>query len=180
MLSVVHYYYLLALLIIHSLRTLMCLQIFIHAFRHFPWPGPRRRWPWVFRRPHQVHGHFPYTWNYIYILQKLLYLSGWSWFQFSIPDCWKLRRLLEAVTGCWEGPQCDGKCSFYFNCYFFRTTPTNRDIRQKAVYFPARVGCWETNWQSNFSYTDITHTAYDKIRFILFNSTLKASTKNLA
>ena len=42
-----------------------------------------------------------------------------------------------AVTGCWRGLQYDGKCSFYFN-YFFRTTPTNRDLREKAVYFPSR------------------------------------------
>ena len=53
-------------------------------------------------------------------------------------NCWKLRQLLEAAMGCWRGLQYDGKCSFYFNCYFFRTPPTNRDLRQKAVYFPAR------------------------------------------
>ena len=35
-------------------------------------------------------------------------------------------------------PQYDGKCSFYFNCYFFRTTPTNQDLRHKAVYFQSR------------------------------------------
>ena len=52
-------------------------------------------------------------------------------------DCWKLRQLLEAVTGCRQSPQYDGKCPFYFD-YFFRTTPTNRDLRQKDVYFPAR------------------------------------------
>ena len=50
-------------------------------------------------------------------------------------SCWKLWRLLEAATGCRRGPQYDGKCSFYFNCHFFRTPPTNRDLRQKAVYF---------------------------------------------
>ena len=33
-------------------------------------------------------------------------------------DCWKLRRLLEAATGCRRGPQYDWKWSFYFNCYF--------------------------------------------------------------
>ena len=149
MLSVVlNYYYLLALLIIHSLRTSMCLQIFIHAFHHFPWPGRRGWWPWLFRRPHQVNSHFPYTWNFIYIPQKLLYLSGWSWFQFSMPavwvpvtvgssgDCWKLRWLLEAATGYQQSPQHDRKYSFYFNCYYFCTTPTNRDLRLKAVYFP--------------------------------------------
>ena len=47
-----------------------------------------------------------------------------------------------AATGCWRGPQYDGKCSFYFNCYFFRTTPTNRDLREKAVYFPSRNYWW--------------------------------------
>ena len=63
----------------------MCLQIFIHAFRHFPGPGQLGQWPWLFRRLHQVNGHFPHPWNFIYNAQKLLYLSGWSWFQFSIP-----------------------------------------------------------------------------------------------
>ena len=28
--------------------------------------------------------------------------------------------------------------NFYFNYYFFITTPTNRNLRQKAVYFPAQ------------------------------------------
>ena len=49
--------------------------------------------------------------------------------------CWMLRRRLEAAVDCWRGPQYDGKCSFYFKCYFFRVTPTNRDLREKAVYF---------------------------------------------
>ena len=49
--------------------------------------------------------------------------------------CWTLRRRLEAATDCWRGPQYDRKCSFYFN-YFFHTTATNRDLREKAVYFP--------------------------------------------
>ena len=47
-----------------------------------------------------------------------------------------LRRQLEAVTGCLRGTQYDGKCSFYLNCSFFRISPTNRDLREKAVYFP--------------------------------------------
>ena len=50
-----------------------------------------------------------------------------------------LRRWLEAATGCWRGLQYDGKCFFYLNCYFFRTSPTNRDLREKAVYFPPRI-----------------------------------------
>ena len=37
-----------------------------------------------------------------------------------------------------QGPQYDRKCSFQLN-YFFRTTPVNRDLRQKAVYFPAQT-----------------------------------------
>ena len=49
-----------------------------------------------------------------------------------------LQRLLEAATGYRQGPLYDRKCSFYFN-YSFRTTPTNLDLKQKAVYFPARV-----------------------------------------
>ena len=46
-----------------------------------------------------------------------------------------MRRLLDAATGCRQGPQFDEKCSFYFNCYFFCTTPTNRDLRQKLFIF---------------------------------------------
>ena len=53
-------------------------------------------------------------------------------------NCWMLQRRLEAATGCRRGPQYDGKCSFYLNCYFFHTSPTNRDLREKAVYFPPR------------------------------------------
>ena len=51
-------------------------------------------------------------------------------------NCWMLRRRLEAVTSCRRGPQSDGKCSFYLNCYFFHTSPTNQDLSEKAVYFP--------------------------------------------
>ena len=47
--------------------------------------------------------------------------------------------LLEAATDFWRGPQYDGKCSFFFNCYFFHTTPTNQDLREKTVYFPSRL-----------------------------------------
>ena len=55
-------------------------------------------------------------------------------------NCWMLQRWLEAEMGCRRGPQYDGKCSFYLNCYFFRTSPINRDLREKAVYFPPRWG----------------------------------------
>ena len=53
-------------------------------------------------------------------------------------NCLMLWRQLEGATGCRQGPQYDGKCSFYLNCYFFRTSPTNRYLREKAVYFPPR------------------------------------------
>ena len=54
----------------------------------------------------------------------------------------KFQRGLGAATGCQRGPQYDGKCSFYLNCYFFRTSPTNRDLTEKAVYFPPRPGSY--------------------------------------
>ena len=71
-------------MLIHSLRTSMCLLIFIHAFRHFRWLGGQGQWSCLFRRPHQVHGHFLQNWNFTNNPWKLLYLSGWSWSQFSI------------------------------------------------------------------------------------------------
>ena len=37
----------------------------------------------------------------------------------SCGDCWKLRRLLEAETSCWRGPQYDGKCSLYILIVIF-------------------------------------------------------------
>ena len=51
----------------------------------------------------------------------------------SYGHCWKLRRLLEArnIT--------ENALSILI-VIFFCTTPTNRDLRQKAVYFPARAG----------------------------------------
>ena len=55
---------------------------------------------------------------------------------------WKARNV---CMGCWGGPQYNRKCSFYFN-YFFRTTPTNRDLREKAVYFPSRIGFLMYHW----------------------------------
>ena len=57
----------------------------------------------------------------------------------SCGDSWKLRRQLEAAATAGSCDGYDGKCSFYFNCSFFRTTPTNRDLREKAVYFPPRL-----------------------------------------
>ena len=65
-------------------------------------------------------------------------------------NCWRLQWLLEAVatfgscSDCWKlrrvaGEACDmtENVLSIFNCDFFRTTPTNRDLWQKAVYFPA-------------------------------------------
>ena len=66
----------------------MCLQIFIHAFRNFPWRGGGADDP---------EFSIYLTWStatictpeisYIIrrIQQKLLNLSGWSWLEFSIP-----------------------------------------------------------------------------------------------
>ena len=62
---------------------------------------------------------------------------------FAVANCvFNLRfaaALFDAAADRWRGPLYDGKCSFYFKCYFFRTTPTNRDLREKAVYFPPRT-----------------------------------------
>ena len=81
-------------------------------------------------------GTWKRMWESFQRLQQLLEVAATVG---SYGNCWKLRRLLEAATGCHRGQQYDGKCSFYFNSYFFRTTPTNRDLRQKAVYFPSRM-----------------------------------------
>ena len=51
---------------------------------YFFYHGQWGQWPWLFRQPQQVQGKLPRPWNCIYIPQKLLYLSGWCWFQFSI------------------------------------------------------------------------------------------------
>ena len=61
----------------------MCLQVFIHAFHHFQWPGG-------LTSTSKVPCHFPHTWNFIYNMLKLLYLSGWSWFQFPL---WAMTKL---------------------------------------------------------------------------------------
>ena len=53
-------------------------------------------------------------------------------------DGWKLR------CCCRRGPQYDGKCPFYLNCYFLRTSPKNRDLREKAVYFPPQLPATST------------------------------------
>ena len=62
----------------------MCLQIFIHTFRHFPWPGHRGDDP---------DFSVDLTWStatirtpeILYIIHRNCYTSGWFWFQFSIP-----------------------------------------------------------------------------------------------
>ena len=85
---VVHNYYLLALLLIHSLRMSICVYKYLYMLSaNFDDRGWRDQWPYLLHRPHQVQpqGHFPCPWNFIYNPQKLLYLS-WSWFQFFIPD----------------------------------------------------------------------------------------------
>ena len=88
MLSVVHnYYYLLTLLIIHSLRTSICVCKYLYmvsvTFDDRGGVGPMTH----FRGPQQVQGHIPWPWNCINNPQKLLYLSGWYWFQFCSHFC---------------------------------------------------------------------------------------------
>ena len=85
MLLTFNYYFLLAFLLIDSLRTSICVCKYLYmlsaTFDDQSGPG---QWPCLFPLPHQVQGHFPWPWNFIYNPWKLLYLSGWSWFQFSI------------------------------------------------------------------------------------------------
>ena len=50
-------------------------------------------------------------------------------------DCWKLRRLLEAAEGSRQGLWYEGKCSCYFNCYFFRKLQqTETSGRKLSIY----------------------------------------------
>ena len=65
----------------------MCLQIFIHAFRHKVFSATfhdQGRWPWPFCGPDQVHGHFTQPWPFIYYPWKWPFLSGCWWYQFSV------------------------------------------------------------------------------------------------
>ena len=55
---------------------------------------------------------------------------------FAVANCilnWRFAAA--AATGCQRGPQYDGKCSFYFNCYFFRTTPKKKISERKPFIF---------------------------------------------
>ena len=85
----------------------------------------------------------------IHNLQLPIVYSVWG----LLRHCWTLRRWLEAATGSWWGPQYDGKCSFYFNFYFFRTTPTNWDLREKAIYFPSWMEGFHTNISASMLHT---------------------------
>ena len=61
-------------------------------------------------------------------------------------DTWKriqesCQRLLEAVAGCRLGPQHDGKCYFYFNCYFFvQLQQTETSNRKLCIFQPGAGG----------------------------------------
>ena len=81
----------------------MCLQIFIHAFRHFPWLGQRGRCPWPYHLPHQVHGLFRQPWPFIYYPWKFLFLSGCWWYQFYVMASGQYLKL-ESGLG-WEQKQ---------------------------------------------------------------------------
>ena len=48
----------------------------------------RGQWP-LLRWPQQVQGHIPWPWNCINNPQKLLYLSGWHWFKFSMRESYQ-------------------------------------------------------------------------------------------
>ena len=56
-----------------------------------------------------------------------------------------LQCLHKVAESMWARPVC-----FYFNCHFFCTTATNRDLRQKAVYIPAGN---QRNFQRNNAIT---------------------------
>ena len=61
---------------------------------------------------------------------------------FAVANCALNPRFSAVTVGSCDGllarPAIWRKMLFLFNCYFFRTTPTNRDLREKAVYFPPR------------------------------------------
>ena len=71
---------------------------------------------------------------YVNIQMTMVWL-GRCHLSFAVANC-VLNLRFAAALDCWRGPQYDGKCCFYFN-YFFHTTPTNQDLREKAVYFPS-------------------------------------------
>ena len=80
------------------------------------------------------------------LIESTMVWLGRCHLAFAVANCVLNLRFAAALlqvccgtVGRWRGPQYDGKCSFYFNCYFFRKTPTNRDLREKAVYFPPRI-----------------------------------------
>ena len=66
---------------------------------------------------------------------------------FAFANC-VLNRRFAAATGC---RRYDGKCSFYFN-YFFRTTTTNWDLREKAVYLPPQFATQPTGTASGIDH----------------------------
>ena len=101
----------------------MCLQVFIHAFRHFQWPGGRGQWPCLFRGPHQVQGHFPWPWNFIYNPRNLLYLSERSWFQFSIWESGLLGTVATFIYKLIRGFRAGITCSrLFFHAFYWRYT----------------------------------------------------------
>ena len=75
---------------------------------------------------------------------------------FAVINCVLNRRFAAATVGSCDGlperPTIWLKMLFLFwLCFFFCTTPTNRDLRQKAVYFPARFGGPAENLSSTIS-----------------------------
>ena len=53
--------------------------------------------------------------------------------------CRTLRWWLEAAADCWQGPQYDENALSILSVNFSVQQPTNRDLREKAVYFPPQM-----------------------------------------
>ena len=120
MLLVVHnyYYYSLALLLIHSLRTSICVCNIYTCFLPLSMTGAAGPMTLTFPSPS------PCPWPlsaalkfYIYYPLKLLYLGGWSWFQFSIMGWMTYLAQIEVyIEFVWN------YASFNSNDYFIKTT----------------------------------------------------------
>ena len=157
MLSVVHnYYYLLALLIIHSLRTIMCLQIFLLSATFHDWGG-RANDP-DFSVDLTISTASFQTPEILYTIRSNCYTSqgdpdssfpyldfettskfgAWKWMWES---CQRLRWLLKAAAGWRRGLQYDGKCSFYFNYFSVQLQQTKTSNRKLCIFWCGTVSC---------------------------------------
>ena len=69
-------------------------------------------------------------------------------------NCWRLRLLLEEAAGCWRGLLYDGKCSFYFNCYF------STQLQQTEIWDWKLCIFWSLEWYPPLWQHTITHTLW--------------------